>query len=170
MYRLCKIISHRILRRILRRVFAWWFRLNVDQKTRSAIWKHAADAYPLECCGVLLGTRDDDVCHVFQIVPCRNVHATPESRYAIDPSELISIQRDARDLQLEIVGFYHSHPDHPPEYSQIDLQEAFWGGCSYLIVGVEQRRVTAMRSYLLHLDEKKRFFTEETLVEAVVRP
>jgi proteasome lid subunit RPN8/RPN11 len=141
--------------------------LNVDHKPLAILWRHALDAYPYECCGVLLGRRDGEHRHVLQAVPCRNVHPSPKSRYAIDPAELISMQRDARDMQLEIVGFYHSHPDHPAQYSGTDLDEAHWHGCSYVIVGVDSNAVTEARSYLFHADGDHRFFVEEPLVEAV---
>src|SRR3954470_4958504 len=100
--------------------------LNIDHKLLSDIAKHAVEDYPRECCGVLLGTRDRELRHVQQIVRCRNAHPSPARRYAIEPAELITVQRDARDLQIEIVGFYHSHPDHPATCSKTDIEEANW--------------------------------------------
>ena len=144
--------------------------LNIDHKLLSDIAKHAADEYPRECCGVLLGSRDRELRHVQQIVRCRNSHPAPAKRYQIEPAELIAVQRDARDLQMEIVGFYHSHPDHPPACSATDLQEANWAGCSYLIVGTEHHEVTGTRSYVLSVEGDHRKFTEEPLIEAAIQP
>jgi len=143
--------------------------LNIDPKSLSAIWQHALDSYPLECCGVLLGRQEGADRHVKLIARCQNVHGQPAIRYAIDPSELIGIQRYARDLQLEIVGFYHSHPDRPPAYSPTDLEEANWAGCSYLIVGVERHNITSARSFVLHVGQQQRSFLEEPLVETPVQ-
>jgi proteasome lid subunit RPN8/RPN11 len=144
--------------------------LRIENKLLSNIWKHAAEEYPAECCGVLLGTRGRSSRNVMQIVRCRNVHITPKSRYSIAPEQLISIQRDARDLKLEIVGFYHSHPDHPAVASETDLAEANWSGCSYLIVGMERGSGTNARSYVLNIENESRIFVEESLIEAAVQP
>lgn len=140
--------------------------LSISPKSLAIISRHALDAYPCECCGVLLGEREEQQCRVAHVVPCRNVHATPAYNYSIDPADLISIQRDSRDMHLEIVGFYHSHPDHSPDYSETDLQDAHWNGCSYLIVGVERRGITTSKSFVLHADGKKQSFIEEPLFES----
>ena len=140
--------------------------LNIDPKSLAAVRQHALESYPFECCGVLLGHHEGENRQVNLIARCHNVHEQPTTRYVIDPTELIGIQRDARDLRLEIVGFYHSHPDHPPAYSPTDLEEANWSGCSYLIVSVEQRCITAARSYCLQVNQQRRSFVEEAVLEA----
>jgi proteasome lid subunit RPN8/RPN11 len=139
--------------------------LKIDHTSFSSLARHAIADYPSECCGVLLGTRDGQKRWVSQVIPCRNVHASPATHYAIDPAELISIQRRARELQLEIVGFYHSHPDHPPTFSETDLEEANWAGCSYVILSVRPQQVEAVRSYLLSIEGDRRTFIEEPLVD-----
>ena len=144
--------------------------LNIDPKLLSDIGKHAAEDYPRECCGVLLGTCDRELRHVHQTVRCRNAHPNPANRYTIEPEKLIAVQRQARDLQMEIVGFYHSHPDHPPTCSQTDIEEANWVGCSYLIVALEHEKVTGMRSYVLSMEGDRRTMTEEPLIEAAIKP
>jgi proteasome lid subunit RPN8/RPN11 len=58
------------------------------------------------------------------------------NRYRIAPQELIRVQREGRKKGLDIVGFYHSHPDHPAQWSPTDLAEAHWFGCSYIITRV----------------------------------
>ena len=83
---------------------------------------HGEETYPNESCGILLG-------YILGRCPRRAVgHPLPQrdgdsphNRYAIDPDELVHAQRDAREHGLEIVGFYHSHPDHPPQWSSTDL-------------------------------------------------
>ena len=61
-------------------------------------------------------------------------------RYNIAPQELIKAQRQARGRGLDIVGFYHSHPDHPAQWSKTDFEEAHWVGCSYIITSVEKAK------------------------------
>ena len=110
---------------------------------------HAERAYPEECCGVLLGRARGDAREVVEARACANARAGRRDRYAIAPEELVAAQREARERGLEIVGFYHSHPDHPPEPSATDRAEAYWEGCSYVIVSVAQGRPKEVRSFRL---------------------
>ena len=130
--------------------------------------RHGEDAYPAECCGILLGKFEGDGRRVYSIVPCQNACADGRStHFVIDPREVIQAQRAGRDLGLEIVGFYHSHPDHPAQWSPTDLEEAHWIGCSYLITSVERGRSTTTNSFLLTgtLEENKAFVSEELSVK-----
>ncbi|HTI50248.1 MAG TPA: M67 family metallopeptidase, partial [Planctomycetaceae bacterium] len=70
-------------------------------------------------------------------------------RYNIAPQELVKIQRIGRERGLDIVGFYHSHPDHPAQWSKTDFAEAHWLGCSYVITAVEQGAARQTNSFLL---------------------
>ena len=142
--------------------------LKLEDELFREIEAHAAEAYPEECCGALLGVREDGTRIVTRIMRCRNVHAEPRHRYSIDPAELISIQREGREAKLEIVGFYHSHPDHPATASPTDLAEANWTGCSYLIVSVEARRIVAVRSYVLEESGGTNALNEEAAGNATV--
>lgn len=107
--------------------------------------RHAEEAYPQECCGVLLGQNSE----IVEVVRCNNVDVNPERRYTIDPAELISTQRSARERGLNIIGFYHSHPDHPAQWSATDSREAYWHECSYVIVSVSGGRADAVRAFRL---------------------
>jgi len=71
------------------------------------------------------------------------------NRYNIDPRELIRIQREGRERGEDIVGFYHSHPDHPAQWSPTDLAEAHWFGCSYVITSVEKGKAVLTNSFEL---------------------
>jgi proteasome lid subunit RPN8/RPN11 len=108
----------------------------------------AEAAYPREACGILLGRREQSGDVVARVIACRNVDAEPERRYSLDPRELILTQREAREQGLEILGFYHSHPDHAAKPSEADLREAQWTGCVYVICEVAQgkmRELAAVR-------------------------
>src|SRR5512142_117990 len=81
---------------------------------------------------------------------------SPQNRYNIDPRELVRIQREARERGQDIVGFYHSHPDHPARWSQTDLAEAHWLGCSYVITSVQQGHATETNSFVLRGEDEDR--------------
>jgi len=89
------------------------------------------------------------------------------NRYQIAPIELVRIQRSARGKGLEIAGFYHSHPDHPAQWSATDFAEAHWLGCSYVITSVANGKATVTNSFLLagETEEDKKFEQETILVE-----
>jgi proteasome lid subunit RPN8/RPN11 len=74
----------------------------------------------------------------------------------------VKIAQEAHRLELEIAGFYHSHPDHPANWSRIDLAEAHWIGCSFVITSVVQGKATQTNSFLLagSSEEDKRFEPE----------
>ncbi len=87
---------------------------------------------------------------VTSIARCGNTRVdSPHNRYHIDPRELVRIQREARERGVDIVGFYHSHPDHPARWSQTDLAEAHWVGCSYVITSVEKGKAAVTNSFEL---------------------
>lgn len=149
--------------------------LTLSPSAQAALRRHGEETYPEECCGILLGVFKSDLPEVepnvaTQAVPCTNVRSdSPRNRYAIDPKELIRIQRDARAQNLEIVGFYHSHPDHAALWSSTDLAEAHWIGFSYVITSVVRGQAKETRSFRLTgseegSEEHKRFVEEELLV------
>lgn len=90
----------------------------------------AAAAHPLECCGLLLGRANA----VAAVVPCRNVHPSPERHFEIDPVALIAAHREARTGGLEIIGYYHSHPSGQAEPSVLDAAQAGGDGRLWAIV------------------------------------
>jgi proteasome lid subunit RPN8/RPN11 len=96
----------------------------------------ARAAWPEECCGILLGRRHDAAATVRRVLPAAN--ARPRDRehgYEIDPRDLVAAQRLARHEGLDIVGFYHSHPDGVPRPSREDARAA-WPEASYVIVSL----------------------------------
>jgi proteasome lid subunit RPN8/RPN11 len=143
--------------------------LKIPAKEYTAIRQHGEETYPYECCGVLLGNVDDDVRVVTSVVRCGNTRTdSAHNRYNIDPRELVRIQREGRERGEDIVGFYHSHPDHPAEWSQTDLAEAHWIGCSYVITSVAKGRAETTNSFELTGTEEtdKRFAQEKLEVAA----
>jgi proteasome lid subunit RPN8/RPN11 len=142
--------------------------LKLSQSDYLSLRRHGEEAYPHECCGVLLGRFDDNGAEsvtksVSRVVRCGNTRAdSPHNRYQIDPRELIRIQREGRERAEDIVGFYHSHPDHPAQWSPTDLAEAHWFGCSYVITSVEKGTATITNSFeLAGADEANKKFVDE---------
>ncbi|HKD85959.1 MAG TPA: M67 family metallopeptidase [Terriglobales bacterium] len=133
-----------------------------------ALRRHGEESYPHECCGILLGRVEGDSRFVHAVIRCTNAREdAPQTHYEIDPRELIRAQRDARERDLEVVGFYHSHPDHAAVWSRTDLEEAHWIGCSYVITAVENGKAMQTNSFALAgtMEEDKAFAEERLVVE-----
>jgi len=138
--------------------------LKLCQSSYVSLRQHGEETYPHECCGVLVGRFDDDGSKtVSRIARCGNMREdSPHNRYHIDPKDLIRIQREGRERGEDIVGFYHSHPDHPAQWSPTDLAEARWFGCSYVITSVEKGGATITNSFeLVGSDEADKKFVDE---------
>jgi len=120
----------------------------------AAIYQHGARDYPSECCGVLLGRVEGDAKHVAEVVGLKNLRHDPSraqellpvddpgretrrNRFLIDPLDQLRVEKDARTRRLEVLGYYHSHPDHPARPSIYDREHA-WPWYSYVIVSVER--------------------------------
>lgn len=125
--------------------------LIVPLKEYKALRQHGEETYPHECCGVLLGQMDEEgVRTVTSVARAGNTRTdSAHNRYNIDPKELIRIQREGRERGEDIVGFYHSHPDHPAQWSPTDLADAHWVGCSYVITSVEKGKAVLTNSFEL---------------------
>jgi proteasome lid subunit RPN8/RPN11 len=140
--------------------------LKLSHADYAALRQHGEETYPHECCGVLLGRFDHDGTRaVTATARCANTRTdSPQNRYSIDPRELVRIQREGRERGDEIIGFYHSHPDHPAQWSQTDLVEAHWIGCSHVITSVEKGKASITNSFALTgTDENDKQFVGETI-------
>jgi proteasome lid subunit RPN8/RPN11 len=139
--------------------------VKIGAREYGEIRKHGEETYPHECCGVLLGQMDGDVRTVTSTARCGNTRTdSPQNRYHIDPKELVRIQREARGREEDIVGFYHSHPDHPAQWSKTDLEEAHWIGCSYVITRVAAGKADVTNSFeLTGTDEADKAFRDENV-------
>ena len=121
---------------------------------------HGASTYPNECCGALIGVSGDGVTRVDEARPLDNVTAEgPRRRFMVSAADYRAAERHASEAGAELVGFYHSHPDHPAEPSQYDLDHA-WPNFSYVIIAVGAGTPRALRSWRLRADRSG--FEEET--------
>jgi proteasome lid subunit RPN8/RPN11 len=141
--------------------------LKISQTHFDALRRHGEETYPHECCGVLVGRSLDGQRQVHEVIRCGNTRTdSPQNRYNIDARELVRILRQAQERGMEIIGFYHSHPDHPARWSKTDMEEAHWFGCSYVITRVANGTAAETNSFLLlgENEEHKRFEDEELTV------
>jgi proteasome lid subunit RPN8/RPN11 len=131
-----------------------------------AIHAHAERAYPHECCGALLGTVGAD--HARSVVALheaanRREESAAARRFLISPDDYRAIERAARERSLDVIGFYHSHPDHPARPSDYDREHALpW--YSYVIVSVRGGVAGETTSWIL--DDDRAAFAAETIVAA----
>jgi proteasome lid subunit RPN8/RPN11 len=124
------------------------------------IYNHAESVYPEECCGILLGEIDRASKTIVEVIPTINTWVKSESdevdrnknsRYSIDPQDILRAQKRGRDLHLDIIGFFHSHPDCPAIPSMCDRFQA-WEVYSYPIVSVINGKVSEIKSWVLDSD------------------
>jgi proteasome lid subunit RPN8/RPN11 len=144
--------------------------LKLNEQVYDAIRRHGEETYPYECCGVLLGRSTDGLNDVEDAVRAGNTRTdSARNRYQIAPQELVKIQRQGRERGLDIVGFYHSHPDHPARWSKTDFAEAHWLGCSYVITAVDEGVAQATNSFLLTgTGEEDKSFEDEAVEVAAL--
>ena len=113
--------------------------ISISEQLLKTIREHGVRDYPYECCGLLLGRYEADgkvVRETYAISNAREESAK-RNRFLIEPAELMRGERYARSKDLEVVGFYHSHPDSPARPSQYDLEHA-WPTYSYIIVSTSE--------------------------------
>lgn len=140
-----------------------------------AIHQHAEAEYPAECCGILVGRGDGDSKEVLEVAAIANLRLDPvraqdviplddpgreseRNRFLIDPKEQLRVEKDARARGLAVIGYYHSHPDHPARPSGYDRDHA-WPWYSYVIVSVEAGSARDTRSWVLN-DDRLSFESE----------
>jgi len=136
--------------------------VQISERVLDTIRRHAAAAYPHECCGALIGAAVDEAfVDIVEAKELDNVTAEgPRRRFRVSTADYRQAEARARELGAELVGFYHSHPDHPAIPSQYDLDHA-WPNFSYVIVAVAQGTPGDVRSWRLRPDRSA--FSDETL-------
>jgi proteasome lid subunit RPN8/RPN11 len=121
--------------------------LRVNGGLLAEIRREGEEAYPAECCGILAG-RAGEIKEVLRLVPMMNQRTDDPHRYFIAPDDLRQVTAELSRLHLEVVGFYHSHPDHPASPSAFDREHA-WPWYSYVIVRVDGGRSAELTSWEL---------------------
>jgi proteasome lid subunit RPN8/RPN11 len=129
--------------------------LTIESSAFDAVARHAAESYPRECCGLLLGAGE----RAARAWPAKNLDTErARDRYLMDPQDRLAAETSAREAGEAVVGFYHSHPDHDAYFSATDLarsEEAQWGEpwvpatYRYLVVSVREGRILAWRAFMV---------------------
>jgi len=133
--------------------------LKLNEELAGRVCAHAAESYPHECCGALLGRDAEDGREVLGLLPLVNRRGdSPHNRFAITAEDFRAAEQTARDRGMELIGWYHSHPDHPAEPSEYDREQA-WPWYSYLIVSLEGREAKQMTAWRL-ADDRSQFAPE----------
>ncbi len=139
--------------------------LHIPRDLLTTLRQHAAEEYPHEGCGILLGRAGDagQPAIVVRALPASNVREDEarHNRYLIEPRAILDAQRAARADGLAIIGYYHSHPDHPAWPSDFDRDHA-WPDTSYLIVSVQGGTATDHRCFRLRDDRSA--FDEQPVI------
>ena len=132
----------------------------VTAEVDQAIRRHGEETYPHECCGALIGTGG----HATATVALPNTtEEGPRRRFMVRPSDYRTAEQRATELGGELLGFYHSHPDHPSRPSQTDTDAAHLG-YSYVIISVQNGTVASAQSWVLNETDSEKKFYEEPLV------
>lgn len=135
--------------------------IRVPKEQLMEIREHGVRDYPYECCGLLLGRFREDGKIVHETYPISNAReeSAKRNRFLITPEELMKGERYARSRDLEVVGFYHSHPDSPAVPSKYDLDHA-WPTYSYIIVSTGEGQSSDLFSWEQEPD-RSRFNQEQ---------
>ena len=126
------------------------------------IHEHAREAYPEECAGALVGMGLGGMKIVVDVWRAENTHEEERSRrFLIEPLKIKEFEERAAERDMDVLGFYHSHPDHPAEPSRYDREHA-WPFYSYVIIAIEKGSPGDMRSWVLKDDRSG--YEEEQIV------
>ncbi|HTL89019.1 MAG TPA: M67 family metallopeptidase [Leptolyngbya sp.] len=142
--------------------------LRLNSQHLANIRVHAERTYPEECCGLLLGKSDPTGKTVMEVKATKNEWSDDQGdpsnqrQYEIAPAELLAAMKDARSRGLDIIGIYHSHPDHPAIPSECD-RAAAWSQYSYAIVSVPKGTAAELQSW--SLDDQQIFQPEDLLID-----
>jgi proteasome lid subunit RPN8/RPN11 len=138
--------------------------LVVEDPAWEEMVRHAESDYPEECCGALLGKLDGEAGVVKRAVACLNSsQESRSSRFLVEPEELLEVRQRARTAGLELIGFYHSHPDRGAYFSESDIKNC-WPRFANIVLSVEHGRVREAKAF--RVDEMQRRAEEELLIRA----
>ncbi len=125
----------------------------------SEIQQHSLEAFPFECCGAVIGDVSDDRKHVKELIRLDNQSTENQRRrFMVTDADYQYVETVAKEKKLTLLGFYHSHPNHPAQPSETDLKYA-WPFFSYLIQSVYDTTIKDLHSFVLDLDTQQ--FKEE---------
>lgn len=125
----------------------------LDTERLHEIARHGEATYPEECCGILLGRETDGVRSIERLMPIGNQWDSGDrgERFLISSRDVLNAEREGRRSGLDVLGFYHSHPDSPARPSEFDREHA-WPWYIYLIISIESGRAGPLTGWQLRDD------------------
>ena len=139
--------------------------LKLPKSLEEKIKEHGEKTYPFECCGIIGGTKEGHnniAKYIYEVNNSREDEAK-HNRYIMTPKDVLAAEKMFAKNDIEIIGFYHSHPDHPAKPSQFDLDHASWPIYSYVIVAVEKAKAKELTSWTLRNDRSA--FDQEEIIK-----
>ena len=134
--------------------------LKLRSDLAAKIQAHGMETYPYECCGAILGRDEDGSREVLDLLPLANRREdSPRNRFEVTSGDVQLAEKKAREKRLELIGWYHSHPDAPARPSEFDREHA-WPWYSYIIVSVQTGQPREMNSWRLQ-DDRAAYDPEE---------
>lgn len=128
------------------------FALKISEGLRKRIAAHGVETFPYECCGALLGNDDGRGRQVTELFALSNRRDdSPRNRFEITPEDVLLAERTAREKKVDLIGWYHSHPNAPARPSEYDREHA-WPWYSYMIVSIRDGAPEEMTSWRLKDD------------------
>ncbi|MFZ0520114.1 MAG: M67 family metallopeptidase [Candidatus Acidiferrales bacterium] len=128
------------------------FVLKISEALAGRIRAHSVETYPHECCGAILGRDGEAAREVLDLMPLANRRDdSPRNRFEVTSEDVRLAEKTARAQNLELIGWYHSHPDHPARPSEYDRDHA-WPWYSYIIISVQSGQPRDMNSWRLRDD------------------
>ena len=141
--------------------------LRISDALVRRIHTHGVETYPHECCGAILGKDSDASREALELVPLANRrNDSPRNRFEVTPQDVQMADKKARELRMEVIGWYHSHPDAPARPSEFDREHA-WPWYSYMIVSLQAGEPRDTKSWRLRHDRSA--YDAET-IESVAQP
>jgi proteasome lid subunit RPN8/RPN11 len=136
--------------------------IRITEQLARQIEQHGIKTYPEECCGMMLGVSEDGVHAVEEVIKIDNSQdENRRRRFFITPEQYLQAEQLARKWKMDLLGFYHSHPDHPAAPSAFDTEHALpW--FTYIIVAVDHGKAAAMTAWVLN--EERTQFVERTIM------
>ena len=143
--------------------------LKISPELADKIRAHGAQTYPHECCGAILGRDGDNGREVIELLPLENRrNDSPRNRFEVTPDDVRLAEKTAREKKIDLIGWYHSHPDAPARPSEFDREHA-WPWYSYIIVSVAAGKPELMTSWRL-VDDRTHYLPEEIATRASAPP